>query len=71
MTQPRLGQIWASVVFADEQLMTQVWAPDADPSTTFQRPGTFASDLQGHIAQSRYAWGTSRRYPSEWDDIRI
>ena len=61
------GEVWVSVVFVEEPLETQIWAPQEDPSDSFQGLGKFASDLQDHIAESRYAWGTLRTYPEKWN----
>ena len=59
------GEIRTSILFAGEQLRAQVWAPWFDDSV---KPlASFASQLQDHIAESRYAWGTLRTYPREWD----
>lgn len=60
------GEVWASIDFADEgPFSTMIFHPDADGS--FSGRQKFASDLQDHIAESRYAWGVLRPYPSEWD----
>jgi hypothetical protein len=62
------GEVFAAIVFADEPFETLIWASTGDAQDEHWGLRKFASDLQDHIAESRYAWGTLRAYPGEWDD---
>lgn len=53
------------VVLRDERFQTFVWSPSDPPSSPTKIRSRIASELQDFVAESRFGWGSLRRYNVE------